>query len=189
MEDTKKTTKAKKVFTKSARPTTKGRQPQKRPHHNFSRFVEAGRVAVAVYGPLKDKPVIIVDIIDQNRIIVEGPEVPRQVISTRWVSLSPLVLPHFNRGTGSSALKAILAKNDVIAQWKDSAWGRKIAVRQNYAKLNDFERFKAKIYRRAIKKRVHQLFVVAKKADNKARVASTIKKLKEKKEAKAKGKK
>ncbi|XP_031776320.1 60S ribosomal protein L14 isoform X2 [Apis florea] len=45
----------------------------------FQRFVESGRIAYVSDGPHKGKLVAIVDIIDQNRVLVDGPSsnVPR----------------------------------------------------------------------------------------------------------------
>ncbi|EDX09733.1 GD14108 [Drosophila simulans] len=46
----------------------------------FERFVQTGRIAKASAGPLKGRLVAIVDVIDQNRVLVDGPltGVPRQ---------------------------------------------------------------------------------------------------------------
>ena len=35
---------------------------------SYNRFVEAGRVALVNYGPLEGKLVVIVDIIDNNKV-------------------------------------------------------------------------------------------------------------------------
>lgn len=39
----------------------------------FKRFIEIGRVAYVAYGPSKGKLVVIIDVIDQNRVLVDGP--------------------------------------------------------------------------------------------------------------------
>ena len=39
----------------------------------FKRFVEIGRVAVISYGPDSGKLCTIVDVIDHNRVLVDGP--------------------------------------------------------------------------------------------------------------------
>lgn len=40
----------------------------------FKRFVEIGRVVLISYGPDRGKLCTIVDVIDQNRVLVDGPE-------------------------------------------------------------------------------------------------------------------
>ncbi len=48
----------------------------------FKRFVEVGRVALINYGPDEGKLAVIIDIVDQNKCLVDGPSsgVARQVI-------------------------------------------------------------------------------------------------------------
>ncbi|EMH73394.1 60S ribosomal protein L14, putative, partial [Entamoeba histolytica HM-1:IMSS-B] len=49
----------------------------------FSRFVEVGRVVLMKTGPFASKLAVIVEILDHNRVLVDGPQaitgVPRQV--------------------------------------------------------------------------------------------------------------
>jgi len=64
--------------------------------------------------------------------------------------------PKCARGTGTSAIKAALAKDDLVAKWNVSSWGKKIVGRNIKAGLNDFQRFQArhhlKLIARAVKK-------------------------------------
>lgn len=39
----------------------------------FGRFVEVGRVASSSFGPHAGKLVVMVDVIDQNRALADGP--------------------------------------------------------------------------------------------------------------------
>jgi hypothetical protein len=52
----------------------------------FSRYVEVGRVVLINYGPDAGKLATVIDIVDQNKCLVEGPEeitgVKRQVIES-----------------------------------------------------------------------------------------------------------
>eukprot|EP00421_Protoceratium_reticulatum_P020883 CAMPEP_0168384564 /NCGR_PEP_ID=MMETSP0228-20121227/14475_1 /TAXON_ID=133427 /ORGANISM="Protoceratium reticulatum, Strain CCCM 535 (=CCMP 1889)" /LENGTH=60 /DNA_ID=CAMNT_0008397733 /DNA_START=82 /DNA_END=260 /DNA_ORIENTATION=+ len=40
----------------------------------FTRFVEPGRLALVTYGPCEGKLCTIVNIVDQKRVVVDGPE-------------------------------------------------------------------------------------------------------------------
>ena len=46
----------------------------------FTKFVEIGRVARINFGPLEGKLAVIVDIISENRVLVDGQNIKRQVI-------------------------------------------------------------------------------------------------------------
>ena len=56
----------------------------------FTRFVEVGRAVLINYGDDHGKLAIIVDILDQNRVLIDGPTtgVPRQVYPLKRLSLT-----------------------------------------------------------------------------------------------------
>ena len=54
----------------------------------FTKFVEIGRVAQVCRGQLEGKLVVIVDVMNLNRVLVEGESVPRTVIPIRHLSLT-----------------------------------------------------------------------------------------------------
>ena len=62
----------------------------------FSRYVEIGRVAYVAHGDDKGKLVTIVDVIDQNRALVDGPcsGVTRKDLNFKALHLQPLKFPH-----------------------------------------------------------------------------------------------
>lgn len=119
----------------------------------FSRFVEIGRVVCFTYGRHAGKIATILEVIDHNRVIVDGPVsrtgVERQVVSLRWVQLTDLVVP-VPRNAGAAALEKALDASGVLAKWENSNWAKTIAKRNMKASLNDFQRFalaKAKKHR------------------------------------------
>lgn len=61
----------------------------------FTRYVEVGRVCVVNYGPDAGKLCTIVDIVDQNKCLIDGPRkltgVGRQVIPFKRLALTDLV--------------------------------------------------------------------------------------------------
>merc|ERR1712244_164631 len=58
----------------------------------FKKFISIGSVAVLQDGPCKGKIAAIVDVIDQNRVLVDGPcsEVPRQEYKIKSLHLTPI---------------------------------------------------------------------------------------------------
>ncbi|KAG0309567.1 hypothetical protein BGZ97_013030 [Linnemannia gamsii] len=60
----------------------------------FQRVVEVGRVVMVNYGPDAGKLAVIVDIIDHNRALVEGPTtgIARGAYAFRRLTLTPLVV-------------------------------------------------------------------------------------------------
>jgi len=58
----------------------------------FARNVEIGRVALINYGPDYGKLVVIVDVLDHNRALVDSPEITRTVINFKRLSLTDMVV-------------------------------------------------------------------------------------------------
>merc|ERR1711957_540537 len=58
----------------------------------FDRFVEPGRLALITYGPCAGKMFTIVDIVDQKKVVVDGPKditgVERHMMPVRRPSLT-----------------------------------------------------------------------------------------------------
>lgn len=110
----------------------------------FTRFVEPGRVCTVEYGPDCDKVATIVDIINQNRILIDGPTtgVARQSIPIRWLKLSDVVVKGVCRGCRSSTLKGLLEEQKAIESFNETAHGKKRRVLQFRSQMTDFERFK-----------------------------------------------
>jgi large subunit ribosomal protein L14e len=54
----------------------------------FTKFVEIGRVAKVNMGADEGKLVTVLDVVNQNRVLVEGENVQRMVIPVRRLSLT-----------------------------------------------------------------------------------------------------
>ncbi|XP_024381895.1 large ribosomal subunit protein eL14z [Physcomitrium patens] len=107
----------------------------------FRRFVEIGRVALINYGPHYGKLVVIVDVIDQNRALVDAPDMVRTQINFKRLSLTDITIPELPRTPPKKVLKKAYDDAEVEQRWANCAWGKKLAVRTNRASLNDFDRF------------------------------------------------
>merc|ERR1712142_1315591 len=85
----------------------------------YTRFVEAGRVCLVSNGMHNGSLVVICDVIDVRRVLVDNPvqNIPRQAMRLQ-------------------DLKKAFAK---------TAWSKKLEAKKRRAQLNDFDRFKVKI--------------------------------------------
>ncbi|XP_078739482.1 large ribosomal subunit protein eL14 [Lampetra fluviatilis] len=109
----------------------------------FKRFVEVGRVAYIAFGPHEGKLITIVDVIDQNRALVEGPctGVRRQAMSFKCMQLTNIIIK-FPYGARQKTVRAAWEKGEVDKKWGESNWAKKIEARTKRAKMTDFDRFK-----------------------------------------------
>jgi large subunit ribosomal protein L14e len=83
----------------------------------FRRFVQIGRVALIQNGPDKGKIGVIIEIVDQNRALLDGPEaltgLKRQIFNFKDISLTDIVVK-VPRGVGHKALVKAFKKDDVL---------------------------------------------------------------------------
>lgn len=104
------------------------------------------------------KLVVISDVVDQNRALIDRPDIVRRVESFRRLTLTDYKID-IPRLAKKSVLKAKLAESDVFAKFAASSWGKKLAARTAKANMTDFDRYKAMVVKckraRAIRKAVH----------------------------------
>jgi len=152
----------------------------------FRRYVEIGRVALINYGADNGKLATIIDVLDENRALIDGPVaitgVKRQVINFRRLSLTDLKVK-VPRSIRSHTLSKALKKGDVLKKWNESAWAKKLQQRRARANLTDFDRFKVMILKKKKNAILRKEFLKVKKATPiKAKVI--VKKAPSKKETK-----
>ncbi|KAK1568541.1 hypothetical protein Q3G72_025675 [Acer saccharum] len=107
----------------------------------FKRYVEIGRVALVNYGKDYGKLVVIVDVVDQNRALVDAPDMVRSQMNFKRLSLTDITIDIKRAPTKKTLIEA-MEKADVKNKWENSSWGRKLIVQKRRAALNDFDRFK-----------------------------------------------
>ncbi|EXB53495.1 60S ribosomal protein L14-2 [Morus notabilis] len=107
----------------------------------FKRYVEIGRVALVNYGKDYGKLVVIVDVIDQNRALVDAPDMVRAQMNFKRLSLTDIKVD-IKRVPKKKTLIAAIEAADVKNKWENSSWGRKLIVQKRRASLKDFDRFK-----------------------------------------------
>ncbi|CAB4396652.1 hypothetical protein RhiirA5_352629 [Rhizophagus irregularis] len=122
--------------------TTKSKEEQQK--GSFQRLVEVGRLVLINSGEYAGKLAVIVEIIDHNRALIDGPTtgVARHAYTFRRMTLTDFVVKGFPRGATSKILKKYLEKEDVLAKWDKSSWAKKLDDRKKRSVLTDFDRFK-----------------------------------------------
>uniref|UniRef100_A0A0C9S0T0 TSA: Wollemia nobilis Ref_Wollemi_Transcript_28907_948 transcribed RNA sequence n=1 Tax=Wollemia nobilis TaxID=56998 RepID=A0A0C9S0T0_9CONI len=121
----------------------------------FRRYVEIGRVALVNYGPDYEKLVVIVDVVDQNRALVDAPKMVRGQMNFKRLALTDIKI-NIPRTPKKKVLIEAMQAAEVQKRWENSSWGRKLVVQKRRAQLNDFDRFKvmlAKIKRGSLVRR------------------------------------
>lgn len=102
--------------------------------------------------------------------MIDGPAnltgVRRQVINFKWLALTDLKVGGKKEVDGKTvhspavrnARQATLTKQwklfDIQAKWDASSWGKKVAAKKAAAASTDFGRFKAKIAKQSVAKKV-----------------------------------
>mmetsp|Transcript_60539 Transcript_60539/g.187559 ORF Transcript_60539/g.187559 Transcript_60539/m.187559 type:complete len:133 (-) Transcript_60539:96-494(-) len=129
----------------------------------FKRFVEPGRLALITYGPCAGKMCTIIDIVDQQRVVVDGPKdvtgVARHMMPIRRLSLTDFKAGII-RGAREKTLRTALTEGEVLKKWEATAWAKKLKAREARQSMTDFERFKLTM---AKKKRAKAIKKVLKK--------------------------
>ncbi|RZB60090.1 putative 60S ribosomal protein L14, partial [Glycine soja] len=96
------------------------------------RYVEIRRVAQINYGKEYGRLVVIVDVIDHNRALVDAPDMVRSQVNFKRLSLTDIKID----------IKRVPKKKGLVKVMEDEFMGQKLIVRKRRASLNDFDRFK-----------------------------------------------
>ena len=107
----------------------------------YTQFVEVGRLAVINFGNLVDKLCVVVDIVDDKRVLVDvlDTKEPRQTIPIQRLKLTDFVAKIERAAAPEAAAKAAA---EFVEKFNETKWGKKIAADHAKAQLNDFQRFK-----------------------------------------------
>jgi len=114
----------------------------------FRKFVQIGRLVVVRNGCDAGKSGFIVEVLDQNRALVDGPEaltgLKRQVLNFKDVALADFVA-NIPRGIRHKPLVKAIQKQQTLESWKKSGWAKKLSVKKQKREMNDFDRFKGMV--------------------------------------------
>ncbi|XP_029195141.1 large ribosomal subunit protein eL14-like [Acropora muricata] len=112
----------------------------------FKRFVEVGRVALINSGPDEGKLCVIVDVVDQNRALIDGPctNVCRKALNFKYLSLTDFTVK-IRPSAKSGPVREAFQKGEIQEKWEQTSWAKRLAAKKKRATLNDFDRFKLKL--------------------------------------------
>lgn len=138
-------------------------------------FVEIGRVAQVNFGPDAGKLVVILDIVDSNRVLADGPNFTRATLPIRWISLTKIKIRVARSSKTSTLLKAFNAAK-VQEQFDATSWGKKALQTKKRANTTDFDRFKCMLLRKqkskVIGQEVHKLLAPVRAKSTAAQTAA-----------------
>ncbi|EJD05548.1 uncharacterized protein FOMMEDRAFT_145052 [Fomitiporia mediterranea MF3/22] len=120
------------------------------PKSTFKRFVEVGRVVLIKSGPSEGQTAVIIEIVDHNRAIIDGPltGVSRQAFRYRHLALTPFVVPKLPRGAGSGVVRKRLEAEKTLEKWSASPWAKNLVAKSQRGSLNDFQRFQIMVLKK-----------------------------------------
>merc|ERR1711950_45380 len=100
----------------------------------FKKFIAIGSVAVLQDGPCKGKIAAIVDVIDQNRVLLDGPcsDVPRQEYPIKNLHLTTLKAK-FPFSARSRVVSKAWKSEDISGKWAASSWAKRMAAAERGA--------------------------------------------------------
>ncbi|KAI8473821.1 MAG: ribosomal protein L14 component of cytosolic 80S ribosome and 60S large subunit [Monoraphidium minutum] len=110
----------------------------------FKRYVEIGRVAMINYGAECGTLVVISDVVDQNRALIDAPGLTRRVETFKRLTLTDFKLD-IPRLAAKKVVNEKWAADGVEAKFAATAWGKKLAARAAKAAMTDFDRYKAAV--------------------------------------------
>ncbi|KAK4532733.1 hypothetical protein CCYA_CCYA13G3590 [Cyanidiococcus yangmingshanensis] len=116
----------------------------------FKRFVQVGRLCLISYGEHADKLCVVVDILDQGRVVVDAPaesSVPRHVINVKRLKLTDIVVK-MPRACKTKTVRKALEAQQAVQRFQESSWGKKLSRQRVRAQLTDFDRFRVMIARK-----------------------------------------
>ena len=103
------------------------------------------------YGTERGKLATIIDIVDGNKCLVDGPApktgVARQVIPFKRVSLTDIKI-NIPKNARQKLLVATWDKAGVQDAWDATSWAKKLQKKKQRAGLNDFQRFQLMVARK-----------------------------------------
>ncbi len=92
-------------------------------------------------GEFAGKLACILEVIDLNRVLIQGPAVPRQPYTVRRASLTPFKIA-MPRGARAKIFTKVWTESGVEAKFAETEVAKKLARVELRKNLTDFDRFK-----------------------------------------------
>jgi len=114
--------------------------------------LEIGRLVYITFGPSIGKIGFVLDIVDEKRILIDGP-CGRQIINIKRIMLTT-IKKNINPKINSREIHKIIKQNDILKSWYKNKG--KIIMKRNYVKnLTDYDRFKYMIGKKHYARLIH----------------------------------
>merc|ERR1711977_740544 len=110
------------------------------------RPIEIGRMVMVNYGPLYGRIYCVVDIVDQNRVLVDAPGETRHLMPLSRLTPTRLKID-IHRMANKKLLSAKMFSTDIVNKLSSDTHGKKIRARERDSAMTDFLRFKNHIFR------------------------------------------
>merc|ERR1739848_132483 len=119
-------------------------------------LMQVGRVVYLNFGPCPGKLAVVVDLVDENRILVDGPTtgVDRQVVPSKRLTLTKFRVKSVLRNQHQKTLEKNIKAFDLEKKWASTGAAKKLEQRRKGANLTDFQRFQSLVLRRQLSKTV-----------------------------------
>mmetsp|Transcript_15310 Transcript_15310/g.36141 ORF Transcript_15310/g.36141 Transcript_15310/m.36141 type:complete len:142 (-) Transcript_15310:46-471(-) len=134
------------------------------------RYVEVGRVCLVNFGPTRGKLCTIVNIVDQKRVLVDGPQaktgIARQIMPLARLTLTSVKI-NIPRNLRSANLTKKFTEANADAEFGKTAWAQRIAIKAKRGAMSDFERFKVMVAKKTRTKAVNTIANKKMKANKK----------------------
>jgi len=134
----------------------------------YSRYVQIGRVVFLPDGDHAGKLAVIVEVIDANRALLDGPKsgVPRHACGFKHMQLTKFLLP-LRHGARAKTVGKAWDTAKLSELWQNSLWAKKLNARELRANMTDFDRFKLMKAKQARNRIVHLEYTRLRKSGKK----------------------
>ncbi|XP_063691559.1 large ribosomal subunit protein eL14-like [Bolinopsis microptera] len=121
----------------------------------YQRKIEIGRVCYVRLGENAGKTGVVVDLVDQKHLLIDGPDsgLARSVFRLNQIAITDLKVK-IPRGCKTKVVRAALAKDDIPAKFLKSGLSKKSEAQQAKAALGDFARFKLRVSKTAHNRKI-----------------------------------
>ena len=109
----------------------------------YTQFVEVGRICLISFGPLVDQLAVIVDIVDENRVLIDviSSEESRQTIPIKRLKLTEFKVA-INKAGDRAEIAKVIQTEGISKKFAETKWGQRLQRQKAATQLNDFQRFK-----------------------------------------------
>ncbi|GFS71840.1 60S ribosomal protein L14 [Nephila pilipes] len=149
---------------------------------SFHHYVQIGRIAYIPSRTDVGKLCVIVDVIDQNRALVDGPctGVERQAVPFKRLRLTKfrIKIPHSTR---SRVVRKAWEDAKITEKWNETPAAKKMVSRVLKSKMTDYDRFKVYKAKKQMNSMIKNVYLRLKRKSMKNPSKSKPKKSEEKK--------